>query len=131
MEKRYKEKDLVTFIRKRKAKPIRTIFDYHDYQCKFIRIGGWLYENNKITQEQHHRYFWKGIDKSSRRRLENWMFQSNPKLSLSMPFPLTEITAAANHIWNVNQFDDDASSDDDNRTSSDKVSNSEEKEEIA
>src|SRR5882724_11111580 len=102
MEKQYKEKDLVTFIRKRKAKPIQTIFDYHDYQRKFIRIGGLLYENNKITQEQHHRYFWKGLDKSSRQCLENRMFQSNPKLSLSMPFPLTEITAAANHIRNVN-----------------------------
>src|SRR5882724_9085217 len=50
------------------------------------------------------------------------MFQSNPKLSLSTPFPLTEITAVVNHIWNVNQFDDDASSDDNDRTSSDEVS---------
>src|SRR5882724_12845946 len=65
MEKQYKEKDLVTFIKKRKAKPIQTIFDYHDYQCKFIHIRGWLYKHNRITQEQHLRYFWKGIDKSS------------------------------------------------------------------
>jgi len=59
------------------------------------------------------------------------MFQSNPKLSLSTPFPLTEITAVVNHIWNVNQFDDDASSDEDDRTSSDEVSDSKDEEEMA
>jgi len=32
------------------------------------------------------------------------MFQNNPKLSLSDPFPLTDIIEAANHIWNVNRL---------------------------
>src|SRR5467141_3148541 len=59
------------------------------------------------------------------------MFQNNPKLSLSDPFPLTDIIEAANHIWNVNRFDDDASSDDDRRTSADEASDSEEEEEMA
>src|SRR5882724_4433605 len=36
-----------------------------------------------------------------------------------------------NHIWNVNQFDDDASSDDNDRTSSDEVSDSKDEEEMA
>jgi len=131
MEKRYKEKDLKTFIDKHKLKPIRSIYNFNDYQRKFTRIGGWLYENNKITHEQHLRYFWKGIDKSSRRRLENRMFQNNPQLSLSAPFPLTDITTAANHIWNMNRFDDDTSDDDDERSSSDEVSDTEEEEVMA
>jgi len=91
----YKEKDLVAFIKKWKAKPIRTIFDYHDYQCNSF-TWRMLYENNKITQEQHLRYFWKRNWQSSWQCLETGCFKQSKTFTV-YAFPLI-VTSHNTHM---------------------------------
>jgi hypothetical protein len=140
-EKRFKEKDLLKFISKTRNGHIRSLYDFHKYQRKFARIGGWLRQKGKVTDGEYRKYFWKGIPRITKKKLEERMLQEDPKLSRSTPFPTAKIIAAADHVFDISRFydedsddssdtsgdeSDSESSDDDDNSSDDTDSTSEE-----
>ena len=118
-EKRFKEKDLQKFISKTRNGRITRLYDFHKYQRKFTRIGGWLHQKNKISDVEYRKYFWKGLPKSTRRKLEERMLQEDPKLSRSTPFLIDTIISAAEHVYDVSRFYDDDSDSSDSSSSED------------
>ena len=86
VEKRFKEKDLSNFVSKSWKGHIQSLYDFHKYQRKFARIGGWLHQKKKITDQEYWKYFWKGIPRLTQKKLEDRMLQVDPKLLRSKPF---------------------------------------------
>jgi len=135
VEKRYSAHDLDTFVADKTHKFIQNLSKFRKYQRGFFRIGGWLLQHQKITEDQFRKAFWMGLPLHVRNRLENRMLQVTPTLSVSKPFPIDLVIKAAEHIYDPSRFDrekEEAVSDDDS-DDTDKVdySDSEEEEEYA
>src|SRR6266481_5995829 len=112
VEKCYSEKNLDAFIKEWSCKPLHDLSYFWKYQQDFLRIGGWLLQAQKITDNQYRKAFWMGLPQHIRKCLEAQLFQVDPNLSLTTPFPVNMIIEAAEHIFNPSRFDEDPDSDD-------------------
>jgi hypothetical protein len=113
--KRYKVKDIRSFSKKQKARRIRDLAAWKKYCRKFLRIAGSLLNGAKISEKEYATYFWQGIPKALKIRIENRILTRNPVRDLSEPFSIGEIDTAAEAILQRDRFDtalDDSESDD-------------------
>src|SRR6266481_4546157 len=111
VEKHYSEKHLDAFIKEWSHKPLHDLTYFQKYQRDFLHIGGWLLQNQKITNNQYRKAFWMGLPQHIWKCLEAQLFQVDPNLSLTTPFPVNMIIQAAEHIFNPSRFDEDPDSD--------------------
>jgi len=112
--KRYKVKDIRSFSRRQKAKTIKDLATWKKYCRKFLRIAGSLLNGAKISDKEYATYFWQGIPKALKVRIENRILTRNPVRDLSEPFSIGEIDTAAEAILQRDRFDtalDDSESD--------------------
>ena len=123
--RRYKVKDVRNFSKKQKEKKIKDLAGWKKYCRTFLRIAGSLLTEGKISRTEYATYFWQGIPRTLRIRLENRILARNPIRDLSDPFEVEEVDTAAAAILQRDRFDrafDD--SDSDNEDSSDEESSS-------
>ena len=125
LAKRFKEKDLLKFVAKNQKKSIRNMDKYKSYQKKFIRIGGWLLQRNKITKPEYCKYYWLGIPPSARKKLEERMLLVEPALSRATPYSVEKVDAAAAHIYDTSRFYDEDSDFDDSDSEKEEDSSTE------
>src|SRR5882762_1871565 len=112
--RRYKVKDVRNFSKKQKVKKIRDLAAWKKYCRAFLRIAGSLLAEGKISDKEYAIYFWQGILKALRIRLENRILAKNPIRDLSEPFEAIEIDTAASAVLQRDRFDrafDDSDSD--------------------
>ena len=107
VEMRYKEKHLLIFIAK--TRHIHTLEEFHTYLRRFMRIGGWLLQKKKISDNDLNKHFWKGIPKATRKQLEHRMLQTDSNLNRSVPYTIDNVIKAADHIFDLTKFYDDDS----------------------
>src|SRR6267154_4299365 len=69
--KRYKVRDIRHFARQQKTKHIKDLAAWKKYCRKFLRVAGSLLNGEKITQKEYATYFWQGIPKALKVRIEN------------------------------------------------------------
>ena len=103
--KRYTIKDVRGFSKKQKVKEIRDLAAWRKYCRAFIRIAGSLLSGEKITSNEYATYFWHGIPKSLRTRIENRILARNPIRDLSTPFSSEDVDKAAEAILQRDRFD--------------------------
>jgi len=81
---------------------------------EILRIAGSLLNGAKISDKEYATYFWQGIPKALKVRIENRILTRNPVRDLSEPFSIGEIDTAAEAILQRDRFDtalDDSESD--------------------
>src|SRR6202042_2858135 len=113
--KRYKVKDVRSFSKKQKGRKIKDLAAWKRYCRKFLRIAGSLLNGAKISQKEYSTYFWQGIPKALKVRIENRILTRDPVRDLSEPFSIGEIDTAAEAILQRDRFDtalDDSESED-------------------
>src|SRR5882762_821442 len=113
--KRYKVKDVRAFSKRQKSGKIRDLAAWKKYCRKFLRIAGSLLNGVKISQKEYATYFWQGIPKNMKVRIENRILTQNPLRDLSEPYSVVDINAAAEAILQRDRFDtalDNSDSDD-------------------
>src|SRR5882672_7255324 len=103
--KRYKVKDVRSFSKKQKARKIKDLAAWKRYCRKFLRIAGSLLNGAKISQKEYSTYFWQGIPKALKVRIENRILTRDPVRDLSEPFSIGEIDTAAEAILQRDRFD--------------------------
>jgi hypothetical protein len=103
--KRYRHKDIITYTEETKKKKIKDLSTWKRYTRGFVRIGGWLKSKNKISEEEHATYFWQGIPKTLRLRIENRLLAEDPKRSLATAWTVEEVSAAAEAVLQRDRFD--------------------------
>jgi hypothetical protein len=108
-EQRYTERDLLSFVRVSQDNTITSVNKFRTYQRKFCRIAGWLHGKGKITNDNMNRYFWRGLSKSLRGKIEARILITNPRVDLTTAFDIPSITAAVEKIFMRNRFDVDDS----------------------
>ena len=59
--KHYSEKHLDAFINDWSHKLLHNLSHFQKYQWDFLHIGGWLLQNQKITENQYQKAFWMGL----------------------------------------------------------------------
>lgn len=114
--KRYTIKDVMNFTKKKQKLRITDLAAWKRYVRSFLRVAGSLLRNTKLTEEEHATYFWKGIPRIMRIRLENRLLAADPARNLSTPFSVNEINGAAEALLQRDRFDNmmgDSDSDDD------------------
>jgi len=103
--KRYTIKDVMNFTKKKQKVKITDLAAWKRYVRSFIRVAGSLLRSEKLTNEEHATYFWKGISRMMRIRLENRLLAADPARNLSTPFSVNEINAAAEALLQRDRFD--------------------------
>ena len=69
--RRYKVRDLENYIiESRSHGAFTSLASWMKYNRGFISIAGWLVQHQKITTKERAIYFWKGIPRAFRERLE-------------------------------------------------------------
>ena len=81
--KKYRVMDLVKMVKGCKEKKMKNLSAWREYGRKFITVGGWLLKKNKISVEEYATYYWNGIPRALRIKLENRLLVHNPTRSLA------------------------------------------------
>ncbi|KAG2748114.1 hypothetical protein P692DRAFT_20735359, partial [Suillus brevipes Sb2] len=105
--KRYRRKDLISYVKTSRDKKTPNLTAWKKYVRRFIRIGGWLEQANKLTQEEYASYFWEGIYKKLRTKIESRLMSSEPDRDLSPAFPVDRVIATAEKLLRHDRFDAD------------------------
>lgn len=103
--KRYKVKDIRNFSKKHKKKHIHDLAGWRKYCRAFLRVAGSLLTGEKITDNEYAAYFWHGVPRLLRARIENRILVHDPVRDLSVPFSTQEIDTAAEAILQRDRFD--------------------------
>ncbi|KAK7681970.1 hypothetical protein QCA50_014933 [Cerrena zonata] len=119
-EKRYSWRDLEAYAKKygRSLKKVDLAY-WKNYSWGFIRISGWLSYRNKISDREQALYFWKGIPRSFRQKLESRLIATHPDHDMEEPFDVEDIQRAAKSLLKRNRFDSDKLWSDDEQGSDD------------
>ena len=104
--RRFRVKDLKSLMKKQKAKRIRNLAQWKKYCRAFLRVGGSLKNDDKISAKEYQIHFWKGIPKDLRRKLEDRILAKEPLRPLKEPFDMDELDDAANAILQRDRFDE-------------------------
>ncbi|KAF8993740.1 hypothetical protein BDZ89DRAFT_1182767 [Hymenopellis radicata] len=104
-ETRYNVRDIRKLARKWYKKKIPNLRTWKKYQREFITISGWLVSKLKLTKDEEAVYFWHGINKALRRRIEGTYTARNPNIDLTQAFPIDAINKIAQVIFTRNRFD--------------------------
>ena len=106
-KQRYKLKDLYALVKKWKERKIKNLETFKKYHLAYLRIGGWLLKNKKIVESEHRRWFWAGLHKRFRGRVNTFMRILDPKLDDSEPFDIEKVVDAAKKVYNRERFDEE------------------------
>jgi hypothetical protein len=98
-------KDVMVFAKRKQRRRIPDLAAWKQYVRSFLRVAGSLLKNQKLTQDEHATYFWKGIPRIMRIRLENRLLAAKPDRNLSTPFTVNEINLAAEALLQRDSFD--------------------------
>jgi hypothetical protein len=104
-ETRYIIRDLTQLTQEWKHRTIKTLTTWKSYERKFITIGGWLRAKNKISEAEQSAYFWKGINKTLRERIEDRLAARVPPLPLTEAFPMDQVIKVVETLFERNRFD--------------------------
>ena len=119
--KKYKIKDLVKLVKTCKEKKLKNLSAWREYGRKFITIGGWLLKKKKITDEEYATYYWNGIPRALRSKLENRLLATDPTRSLANPFAVDQINSAAEALLQRDRFDANFAGSDEEEDSDDEI----------
>ena len=104
-ETRFLLRDLTVFTHEWKHRSIKSLTRWKKYERKFITIGGWLLAKGKITASEQAAYFWKGINRNLREKIENRLAARTPPLPLTEAFPMSEVIKVVEKLFERNRFD--------------------------
>ena len=104
-DERFYEKDLKNFVTSARRAPILSLHDFRAYNRDFIRIGGWLRNKGKITEEDYNRHFWAGLPPSFRLNVDSRLILKDPDLDVSIPYSYSDVCKAAEELLRRDRFD--------------------------
>ena len=104
--RRYRIKDLERYVQRTRRTPkFNSLATWKRYNRGYIRIAGWLVNKNKLDEATNSLYYWKGIPKSFRRKLETILTAHHPYHDLEEPWTREWIQTAAEKLLQRNRFD--------------------------
>ena len=93
------------FTREWRRKPVESLDNFKRYHRKFLGLVGQALGNNIVDQKECNRYFWEGIHRSLRKRIEERLRTLNPNLDITVPFGMQDVVNAVKTIFDPHRFD--------------------------
>lgn len=122
---RYRLKDLESFVRASRAKPMTRVKNFVRYERKFLTISAWLNHKNKLNENDEAALFLKGLPKSIREKVEDRYAAQNPTAPRGEPIPMLEVETLVEAYLDRYQYARNNSFDsEDEETSNDEDSDS-------
>lgn len=103
--RRYRVHDLEKYVHNTKQRTFKDLSTWKRYNRGFIHISGWLVRRKKLEETDNNLYFWKGISKKFRNKLEARLLSQHPNHDPAKPWTVKQIQAAADIILQRNRFD--------------------------
>lgn len=103
-ETRYIIRDLTLLTKEWKHRPILNLTEWKKYERKFITVAGWLLTKGKITVDEQNAYFWHGIHKKLKGRIESRLFAKTTNLTVTTAFAMNEIILIVETLLARNKF---------------------------
>ena len=112
-DRRFRIKDITKYIESTRQKSsIKDLAAWRKYTRGFIRIAGWLKKKSRIGDEEYNTYFWIGIPRRFRNRLEQRLMSQAPTHDIATPFQYNAIEKVAKSLLQRDRFDRERFSDD-------------------
>jgi hypothetical protein len=108
-DQRYTERDLISHVRVSRDQDFTSLKGFRAYERNFHRIAGWLKSKSVITEEQMSHYFWRGLSRKLRDRVEIKLSIGNASIDCAKPFPVSDVTSVIETLLMRNRFDADDS----------------------
>jgi len=93
-----------SFTKKWRKRRIEALEKFKRYQRKYLDLVGKARGSKHMTEEDYNRYFWEGIHRSLRKKIEDCMLVADPELDVAIPFEMTQVVKATGYIFNRHQF---------------------------
>src|SRR6201999_853312 len=101
----YHTGDLEELTRSWRKERIHNLETFKEYHRDFVTIAGALKVANHIEEREFNRWFWAGLHKRTRDRLEKRMQDDDPNLDIRTPFPVRKVIKAAEYVYSRERFD--------------------------
>lgn len=85
--------------------PISSLQRWKKFRREFTTIGGWLEQQGRISEQEQATYFWHGIHKTLRNKIEATITARNPTIDLTRAIPMEEIEGIVRILFTRNRFD--------------------------
>ncbi|KAI0057653.1 hypothetical protein BV25DRAFT_1766343, partial [Artomyces pyxidatus] len=112
-DNRFMKKDLVTFVKKTKSRRMGDMKSWRRYTRGFIKIAGWLVRRGKLTDREYNIYFWSGIGRGLRAKIESRLIAANPNRDRAQPYSMEEVNDVTEGILQRDTFDQELEDSDD------------------
>jgi hypothetical protein len=96
---------IVDFTKAWRGEEIPNLETFKQYHREYIEVAGPLKVSGHINAKDFNRGFWEGLNQDTWDRIERRMTDDQPSLDLAVPFPITKVVKAAEHVFNQNRFD--------------------------
>jgi hypothetical protein len=103
-ESRWKEKDLIKFVKQRKGHKVKTLSQWKAYNRRFVRVANWLLNNQLIDDNHYRTYYWDGIPKGLQEIFEARLLVAYPTQDLSKPFEVEKVQKIAEKYFMRDKF---------------------------
>lgn len=115
--RRYTRTHLKKVVKSLKDKsPITSHRGYLKREQQYLKVAGWLLNKGLIATREIDEQWWKSLSKSNRRHLDATILAQNPRIDVTIPFPMADVRAAAQVQFNPSRFDADLDSDSDSES---------------
>ena len=101
----YNSEKVNSFTKKWRKQKIDSKDKFKRYHRKYLELVGKALGAGHMSDEDNNRYFWGGIHQSLRKRIEQRMLVIDPELDVSIPFEMSQVVKAVEHIYNRHRFD--------------------------
>ena len=104
-EPTYNVANVEAFSTKWRSRKITTLNQFVLYHRKYQELVGKAREEGWLSKWDYNRYFWEGLHRDLRRKIEDRMLAADPDLDIGVPFKLKEVASYANKILTPRRFD--------------------------
>ena len=101
-----KEEDIIDlakvrpFTKEWRKWPVDFLQSFKRDHRKFFELIGPAIGKGTLDQKEYNKYFWEGIHRDLREKIENRLLVRNPQLDYSVPFPMADVVKAVQAIFN-------------------------------
>ena len=104
-EVEYSLSDVQRLIKRWNKSKINDLPTFKEYYKEFQKVVGWMHIRKKVSKENFNLWFWAGLPRGFRRKVEVQLRIEDPTLDVSVPFEIPKITGVVQKMYARDRFE--------------------------
>lgn len=96
--RRFTISDLEAIRDQQQRTPLPNLYDYGEFNRKFIRVSGWLKKKQKASELEIHRIYWSALPAGLQNKVSRRLEITIPQQPTDVPFTTSEVHEAALYV---------------------------------